>query len=118
MMTEEADQQRPSPTRMWRECYVAETTVWCNAFASGRSIVTDDYRTTTSIIDTNVAVVDAMIREDRRVRLPLNLKKHLRGQRSYTLDEAQQPTLSWLGNLEQDFFEKGMNDLLPRWNKC
>ncbi|GBN65228.1 hypothetical protein AVEN_145655-1 [Araneus ventricosus] len=45
--------------------------VWCNAFAISRSTVTDDDRSgraATSIIDTNVAVVDAMIREDRRVR--------------------------------------------------
>ncbi|GBO39783.1 hypothetical protein AVEN_153748-1 [Araneus ventricosus] len=73
MMTAVADRQRPSLSRMWRVCYVAEATVSCNAFASGRSTVTDDGRITTSIIDTNVTVVDAMIREDRRVRLPLRI---------------------------------------------
>ncbi|GBM08031.1 Histone-lysine N-methyltransferase SETMAR [Araneus ventricosus] len=46
------------------------------------------------------------------------LKKHLCGQRFHTLEEAQQALLTWLGNFEQDFFEKGMDDLVPRWNKC
>lgn len=46
------------------------------------------------------------------------LKKHLGGLHFRTDAEVQQAVLTWLHNLDADFFHAGFDGLVYRWNKC
>jgi histone-lysine N-methyltransferase SETMAR len=46
------------------------------------------------------------------------LKKHLAGKRYATVDQVHQAVMSWLRDLDSDFFRAGIFALVYRWNKC
>jgi hypothetical protein len=46
------------------------------------------------------------------------LKKHLGGRRFATDGEVQQAVMSWLQELDTDFFCARIDALVYRWDKC
>jgi hypothetical protein len=48
----------------------------------------------------------------------LHLKKHLAGKKFNDDDEVQEEIMVWLKGLAADFYESGIQKLVPRLNKC
>ena len=47
----------------------------------------------------------------------LHLKKHLAGKKSDDNDEVQE-VMTWFKGLAADFYDSGIQKLVPRLNKC
>jgi hypothetical protein len=48
----------------------------------------------------------------------LHLKKHLVGKKFYDDDEVQKEVMTWFKALAADFYDSGIQKLVPRLNKC
>jgi hypothetical protein len=48
----------------------------------------------------------------------LNLKKHLAGKKLDNNDEVQEEAMTWLRGQVADFYDSGIQKLVPRLNKC
>ena len=48
----------------------------------------------------------------------LHLKKHLAGKKFDDDDEMQEEVMTWFRELAADFYDSGMQKLVPRLNKC
>ena len=48
----------------------------------------------------------------------LHLKKHLAGKKFDDDDEAQEEVMTWFKGLAADFYDSGIQKLVPRLNKC
>jgi len=48
----------------------------------------------------------------------LHLKKHLAGKKFDDDDEVQEETMTWFKGQAADFYESGIQKLVPRLNKC
>ena len=48
----------------------------------------------------------------------LHLKKHLAGKKFYDNDEVQEEVMTWLKGQAADFYDSGIQKLVPRLNKC
>ena len=48
----------------------------------------------------------------------LHLKKHLVGKKFDDDDEMQEKVMTWFKWLEADFYDSGIQKLVPRLNKC
>jgi len=48
----------------------------------------------------------------------LHLKKHLAGKNFDDDDEVQEEVTTWFKGLVADFYDSGMQKLVPRLNKC
>ena len=54
----------------------------------------------------------------RNFQLFLHLKKHLAGKKFDDDDEVQEEVITWFKGLAADFYDSGIQKLLPRLNKC
>ena len=48
----------------------------------------------------------------------LHLKKHPAGKKFHDDDEVQEEVMTWFKGLAADFFDSGIQKLVPRLNKC
>jgi len=48
----------------------------------------------------------------------LHLKKHLAGKKFDDDDEVQEEVMTWFKGQAADFYDSGMQKLVPRLNKC
>ena len=48
----------------------------------------------------------------------LHLKKHLAGKKFDDDDEVQEEVMTWFKRLAADFYDSGIQKLVPRLNKC
>jgi len=48
----------------------------------------------------------------------LHLKKHLAGKKFEDDDEVQEEVMTWLNEQATDFYDSGIQKLVPRLNKC
>jgi hypothetical protein len=48
----------------------------------------------------------------------LHLKKHLAGKNFDDDDEVQEEVMTWFKGLATDFYDSGIQKLVPRLNKC
>ena len=48
----------------------------------------------------------------------LHLKKHLAGKNFDDDDEVQEEVMTWFKRLMADFYDSGIQKLVPRLNKC
>ena len=48
----------------------------------------------------------------------LHLKKHLAGKKFDDNDEVQEEVMTWFKGLAADFYDSGIQKLVPRLNKC
>ena len=48
----------------------------------------------------------------------LHLKKHLAGKKFDDADEVQEEVMMWFKGLAADFYDSGIQKLVPRLNKC
>jgi hypothetical protein len=48
----------------------------------------------------------------------LNLKKHLTGKKFDDDDEVQEEVMTWFKGQAADFYDSGIQKLVPRFNKC
>jgi len=48
----------------------------------------------------------------------LHLKKHLAGKKFDDDDEVQEEVMTWFKELAADFYDSGIQKLVPRLNKC
>jgi len=48
----------------------------------------------------------------------LHLKKHLAGKKFDDDDEVQEEIMTWFEVLAADFYDSGIQKLVPRLNKC
>jgi hypothetical protein len=49
--------------------------------------------------------------------LPI-LKKHLAGKKFDDFDEVQEDVMTWFKGQAADFYDSGIQKLVPRFNKC
>ena len=54
----------------------------------------------------------------KRGFLFLHLKKHLAGKKFDDDDEVQEEVMTWFKGQAADFFDSGIQKLVPRLNKC
>jgi len=54
----------------------------------------------------------------REFNLFLHLKKHLAGKKFDDNDEVQEEVMTWLKGQAADFYDSGIQKLVPRLNKC
>ena len=54
----------------------------------------------------------------RDFHLFLHLKKHLVGKKFDDDDEVQEEVMTWFQGLAADFYDSGIEKLVPRLNKC
>ena len=52
------------------------------------------------------------------VHLFLHLKQHLAGKKFDDDDEVQEEVMTWFKELAADFYDSGIQKLVPRLNKC
>ena len=57
-------------------------------------------------------------RAQRFPLVSLNLKKHLAGKKFDDDDEVQEEVMTWFKGLAADFYDSGIQKLVPRLNKC
>jgi len=50
--------------------------------------------------------------------LYLHLKKHLGGKKVDDDDEVQEEVMTWFKEQAADFYDSGIQKLVPRFNKC
>jgi hypothetical protein len=48
----------------------------------------------------------------------LHLKEHLAGKKFGDDDEAQEEVMTWIKGLVANFYDSGIQKLVPRFNKC
>jgi hypothetical protein len=48
----------------------------------------------------------------------LHLKKHLAGENFGDDDEVQEEVMTWFKELAADFYDSGIQKMVPRFNKC
>jgi len=48
----------------------------------------------------------------------LHLKKHLAGKKFDNYDEVQEEVMSWFKGQAADFYDSGIQKLIPRLNEC
>ena len=48
----------------------------------------------------------------------LHLKKHLGGKKVDDDDEVQEEVMTWFKEQAADFYDSGIQKLVPRFNKC
>jgi len=48
----------------------------------------------------------------------LHLQKHLAGKKFNDDDEVQEEVMTWFKGLAADFYDSGIQKLVPRLNKC
>jgi hypothetical protein len=55
---------------------------------------------------------------DELFHLFLHLKKHLAGKKLNDYDKVQEEVLTWFKGQAADFYDSGIQKLVPRLNKC
>jgi len=48
----------------------------------------------------------------------LHLKKHLAGKKFNEVDEVQEEVMTWFKEQAADFYDSGIQKLVPRLNEC
>ena len=99
---------------------------WVRAFKDGRTNVHDEERSgRPSVVNEDlVQKVDEKVRENRPDLAPsdyhlfLHLKKHLGGQRLQDDNEVKTFVIQWLRSQAAEFYEEGIQKLVPRYDKC
>jgi hypothetical protein len=95
---------------------------WCRMFSEGRTNVHDDdddgsgrpSLVTTSLLDQ----VKEKIRENRIFTFLVLLKRFLAAERFSSDDEVKTAVQHWVKTLAADFFDEGIQKLVPRYDRC